>query len=35
MVTRTIAAGGAVTMVDAHAALRAIGGVAAHLRFAL
>ena len=35
MVTRTIAAGGAVTMVDAHAALGAIGGVAARLRFAL
>ena len=35
MVTRTIAAGGAVTMVDAHAALGAVGGVAARLRFAL
>jgi peptide subunit release factor 1 (eRF1) len=35
MVTRTIAAGGAVTTVDAHAALSAIGGIAARLRFAL
>jgi hypothetical protein len=35
MVTRTIAAGGAVTMVDAHTALGAVGGVAARLRFAL
>ena len=35
MVTRTIAEGGAVTMVDAHAALGAVGGVAARLRFAL
>jgi peptide chain release factor subunit 1 len=35
MVTRTIAAGGAVTTVDAHAALGAVGGVAARLRFAL
>jgi hypothetical protein len=35
MVTRTIAAGGAVTTVDAHAALAAIGGAAARLRFAL
>jgi hypothetical protein len=35
MVTRTIAAGGAVTMVHAHAALGAMGGVAARLRFAL
>jgi hypothetical protein len=35
MVTRTIAAGGTVTVVDAHAALRAVGGVAARLRFAL
>ncbi len=35
MVTRTIAAGGTVTMVDAHAALGAVGGVAARLRFAL
>lgn len=35
IVTRTIAAGGAVTMVDAHAALGAVGGVAARLRFAL
>ena len=35
MVTRTIAAGGAVTMVDAHAALGAVGGVVARLRFAL
>jgi peptide subunit release factor 1 (eRF1) len=35
MATRTIAAGGTVTMVHAHAALGAIGGVAARLRFAL
>jgi hypothetical protein len=35
MVTRTIAAGGAVTIVDAHGALGAVGGVAARLRFAL
>jgi peptide subunit release factor 1 (eRF1) len=35
MVTRTIAAGGAVTMVDVHAALGAVGGVAARLRFAV
>jgi peptide subunit release factor 1 (eRF1) len=35
MVARTMAAGGGVTIVDGHAALRAIGGVAAHLRFAL
>jgi peptide subunit release factor 1 (eRF1) len=35
MVTRTIAAGGGVTMVDAHAALGAVGGVAARLRFVL
>ena len=35
MVTRTIAAGGTVTMVDAHTALAAVGGVAARLRFAL
>lgn len=35
MVTRTIAAGGVVTTVDAHAALGATGGVAARLRFAL
>jgi hypothetical protein len=35
MVTRTIAAGGTVTMVDAHAALGRMGGVAARLRFAL
>jgi peptide subunit release factor 1 (eRF1) len=35
MVTRTIAAGGIVTMVDAHAALGAVGGVTARLRFAL
>jgi peptide subunit release factor 1 (eRF1) len=35
MVTRTIAAGGTVTMIDAHAALGAVGGVAARLRFAL
>jgi peptide subunit release factor 1 (eRF1) len=35
MVTRVIAAGGAVTMVDAHAALGAVGGVAARLRFPL
>jgi hypothetical protein len=35
MVTRTIAAGGAVTTIDAHAALAATGGVAARLRFAL
>lgn len=33
MVTRTIAAGGTVTMVDTHAALGAVGGVAARLRF--
>jgi peptide subunit release factor 1 (eRF1) len=35
MLTRTIAAGGAVTMVGAHAALGTVGGVAARLRFAL
>jgi peptide subunit release factor 1 (eRF1) len=35
MVTRTIAAGGAVTMVGAHAALGTVGGVAARLRFVL
>jgi hypothetical protein len=35
MVTRTIAAGGGVAMVDAHGALGAVGGVAARLRFAL
>jgi peptide subunit release factor 1 (eRF1) len=35
MVARTIAAGGAVTLVDVHAALGAVGGVAARLRFAL
>ena len=35
MVTRTIAAGGAVTMLNAHAALSAAGGIAARLRFAL
>jgi peptide subunit release factor 1 (eRF1) len=34
MVTRTIAAGGAVTIVDAHPGLGVIGGVAARLRFA-
>jgi peptide chain release factor subunit 1 len=33
MVSRTIAAGGGATMVDAHAALGAVGGVAARLRF--
>jgi peptide chain release factor subunit 1 len=35
MVTRTIAAGGGVTMVDAHPGLGATGGVATRLRFAL
>ena len=35
MICRTIAAGGAVTTVDAHGALGAVGGVAARLRFAL
>jgi release factor family 10 len=35
MVSRATAAGGAVTMVDAHARLAAVGGVAARLRFAL
>jgi Bacterial archaeo-eukaryotic release factor family 10 len=35
MVARTIATGGAVNMVDAHARLGALGGVAARLRFAL
>jgi hypothetical protein len=35
MVSRAIAAGGAVMMVDTHAALTAVGGVAARLRFAL
>jgi peptide subunit release factor 1 (eRF1) len=35
MVTRTIAAGGAVTIVDTHAGLARVGGVAARLRFAL
>jgi peptide subunit release factor 1 (eRF1) len=35
MVTRTIAAGGAVTVIDAHAELARTGGVAARLRFAL
>ena len=35
MVIRTIAAGGAVTMVDTHRALDAVGGVAARLRFPL
>jgi peptide subunit release factor 1 (eRF1) len=35
MVSRTIAAGGTVTALDAHAALGAVGGVAARLRFPL
>ena len=35
MLTRTVTAGGAVTIVDAHAALGTVGGVAARLRFAL
>ena len=35
MISRATAAGGAVTMVDAHAGLAAVGGVAARLRFPL
>jgi hypothetical protein len=35
MISRATAAGGAVTMVDLHAGLAAVGGVAARLRFPL